>query len=115
MSWLVYAAFTVISALIRQFLLPNPFDCFGDYAFLINLIAEPIIHAVTYGLVGLVYCKGSFPIWGCMLYAFTYALIVAFLALLGIFAFAWWWVLVCIVVLAIVLATVWFVKKLIFG
>ena len=57
----LYGVISVISIIVRQFFLPNPFDCFGDKAVLINWIVEPILHLIAYGLVGLVYCRGSFP------------------------------------------------------
>lgn len=94
----LYGFFCVVSIVVRQFVLPNPFKCFGDKALFINLIAEPIIHAVAFSLVGLVYRKRSNPGWGSFLYLFTYAIIVGVLLLLGIFKFAWWWVLILILV-----------------
>ena len=88
----MYKIMMVISAIVRQFYLPNPFACFENYAILINLVAEPIIHTVAYLLVGIVYRKGSCPFWGSFLYLVTYASITGILALMGIFSFAWWWV-----------------------
>ena len=63
----LYALMTLVSTLVRQFMLPNPFECFGDRAMVINLIAEPIIHVIAYGMVGLVYHKGDFPALGSRL------------------------------------------------
>ena len=60
----LYSLMTVISVLVRQFVLPNPFECFGEKATLINWIAEPIIQIVAYGIVGLFYVKGSAPALG---------------------------------------------------
>lgn len=79
----LYGLMAVISILIRNFVLPNPFDCFGDSAFIINLIAEPIIHAVAFGLVGLVYNRGEAPALGSILYLLAYAMITGVLFLLG--------------------------------
>lgn len=93
----LYGLMAVISILIRNFVLPNPFDCFGDSAFIINLIAEPIIHAVAFGLVGLVYNRGEAPALGSILYLLAYAMITGVLFLLGIFSFAWWWILIIVV------------------
>ena len=93
----LYPLVTVISFIIRQFVLPNPFDCFGDKALFINHIAEPVIIVVAYFLVGLVYKKGSVPAIGSLLFLATYATIVGILGLLGLFKFAWWWILVLVV------------------
>ena len=93
----IYGLFTIISLLIRQFILPNPFECFGDNAILYNWIAEPILHVLAYGLVGLVYYKGSFPAWGSFLYLITYSALVGILWIFGIFSFAWWWILLIVV------------------
>lgn len=90
----MYGIITIISVIVRQFLLPNPFECFGENAILYNWIAEPILHIVAYGLVGLVYCKGSFPALGSFFYLITYSALVGVLWLFGAFAFAWWWILI---------------------
>lgn len=89
----LYSIFAIISLLMRNFVLPNPFECFGDTAWLINLIAEPIIHAVAFALVGLVYQRGEAPAIGSILYLITYALLTGILLLFGLFSFAWWWIL----------------------
>lgn len=93
----LYGIIAVISILIRNFALPNPFECFGDNAIIINWIAEPIIHAVAFGLVGLIYSKGEAPALGSFLYLLAYAMITGILLLFGIFNFAWWWILTLIV------------------
>ncbi|MBE6917411.1 MAG: hypothetical protein E7470_05905 [Ruminococcaceae bacterium] len=94
---MLYAIMAVISIIVRQFYLPNPFECFGDTAWLYNLIAEPIIHVVALALVGLIYRKGEFPALGSFLYLVAYAAITGILALMGIFSFGWWWVLIIVV------------------
>ena len=91
---MLYAIMAVISIIVRQFYLLNPFECFNDTAWLYNLIAEPIIHVVALALVGLIYRKGEFPALGSFLYLAAYAAITGVLALMGIFSFAWWWVLI---------------------
>ena len=99
----LYALFTIISTLVRQFALPNPFECFGNNAILINWIAEPILHIIAYAIVGLFYSKGSAPLLGSVGYLFAYACLVGFLWMLGIFSFAWWWIviiIVCLIILA---------------
>lgn len=86
----MYGLMAGISVIVRQFYLPNPFECFGDSAILINWIAEPIMQVVTYGLVGLVYHKGEAPALGSFLYLLTYAILTGILWVLGQFSFAWW-------------------------
>ena len=95
----LYAIMAAISILVRQFCLPNPFDCFGDSAIVINWIAEPVIHLAAYLLAGTVYRKGSFPALGSFLYLVAYAAVTGILALMGIFSFAWWWVLIVVAVM----------------
>lgn len=93
----LYGIMTVISVVVRQFFLPNPFECFGDRAIIINWIAEPVIQVLAYAVVGLFYVKGSASTLGSILYLITYALIVGLLWLIGLFSFAWWWVLIIVV------------------
>ena len=100
----LYGTISLASIIIRQFLLPNPFECFGDSAVLYNWIAEPILQMLSYMLVGLVYCKGSLPSWGSLLYLLTYSMLVGILLLFSIFSFVWWWVLVITIALIIVIA-----------
>ena len=109
----IYGVLAAISILVRQFVLPNPFECFGDNAIIINLIAEPIIHAVAFALVGLVYRKGSDPGFGSLSFLLTYAMIVGILWVLGIFKFAWWWILILVIAFTgIVIGIRWLVNKL---
>ena len=108
----LYGVISVISFLVRQFVLPNPFECFGDKAIIINLIAEPIIQLVAYYLVGLVYQKGSNPGFGSLLFLLTYALIVGILWVLGIFKFAWWWISILVIAfVGIVIGIRWLGNK----
>ena len=94
----MYKVISVISLLIRQFCLPNPFECFGDSAQLINWVAGIVLAPVTYLIVGLVYEKGSEPAVGSLLYLVTYALLTGVLCVMGIFSFAWWWILILVAV-----------------
>ena len=109
----LYVLITAISIFIRQFVLPNPFECFGDKAFFINCIAEPIIVVVSYLLVGLFYKKGSAPALGSLLFLVTYALIVGILWVLGLFRFAWWWILILVITfIGIIFGIRWLDNKL---
>lgn len=100
---MLYALVALFSIVVRQFFLPNPFECFGDYAVLINWIAEPVMYAIAFGLVGLVYKKGECPFLGSILYLCAYALLIGALWALGIFSFAWWWILTVAVSICFIL------------
>ena len=85
-----YGIVSLLGYVVRNAVLPNPFECFGEKAFLINLIAEPIIHLLAFLITGMFYEKGSFPILGSILYLVFYCAIVGGLWLLGLAQFAWW-------------------------
>lgn len=93
----MYKLISVLSLLLRQFCLPNPFECFGDSAWLINLITGIIMAPIVYWIVGAVYEKGSEPVIGSVLYLVAYALLTIILWVIGIFSFAWWWILILII------------------
>lgn len=94
----LYPLVTIISIVVRQFLLPNPFNCFGDRALFLNHIAEPIIITLAYLIVGFVYKKGSNPVLGSVLFLKTYVAIIGVLWVFGIYRFAWWWILILLAV-----------------
>ena len=104
----MYKIMIVISTLVRQFCLPNPFECFGDAAILINWIVEPVICVVAYVLVGRVYTTRTWPFLGSLLYLIAYVLIVGILWLMGLFSFAWWWMLIIVVILAVLVGMAWY-------
>ena len=106
-----YGIMAVISMLVRQFLLPNPFDSLGEayaikikdvviplHPFVINLIAEPVLHAVTFAVVGIYYHKGRHnPALGSFLYLLFYAIHVGMIYIVSSFGFS----LVAIVIVAV--------------
>lgn len=98
----LYGIITVASVIIRQFFLPNPCECFGERAALINWIAEPIMQVLAYAIVGLFYVKGSAPALGSLAYLAIYAAMVGFLWLCGLFSFAWWWVALMVIAMILV-------------
>ncbi len=111
---MLYAIICVASVIIRQFYLPNPFECFGSIALLINVIAEPIIQYVTYKIVGLMgYQSGSIPALGSFLYLVVYSVIVGLLMIFSIHSFAWWWILtVLLVVLVLIVGVMHIIKRI---
>ena len=86
----MYGLIATISLLVRQFLLPNPFECFGSMAEIYNWIAGLILAPLSFVLVGLVYRRGEAPALGSFLYLLTYAVLTGILWVLGQFSFAWW-------------------------
>ena len=86
----MYGLMATISLLVRQFCLPNPFECFGDMALLYNWVAGFVLAPVSFALVELVYQSGEAPALGSFLYLITYALLTGILWVLGQFSFAWW-------------------------
>jgi len=61
----VYKFLAAISLIIWVVLLPNPFESF-QIGIMINFIAEPFIHFITFGTVGLFYLRGSNPAAGSL-------------------------------------------------
>ena len=102
MSFL-YTVVVIASVFVRQFVLPNPFECFGVYAVLINEAATAVIGLIAYIIVGKIYRKGSAPVLGSILYLVVYSAITGVLLLMSIFNFAWWWVLLMLIACAAVI------------
>lgn len=92
----MYNIIKAIGVLVRFFYLPNPFQSLpnGD---LINFAAEPFIHIITFGVVGLYYESGSNPAVGSFLYTIFYFIHVGLLLLCGFFE----WNKVAIIVIAV--------------
>lgn len=86
----MYGLMAGISVVVRQFFLPNPFECFGSMTELYNWIAGLILAPLAYALVGLVYRSGEAPALGSFLYLLVYTLLTGILWVLGQFSFAWW-------------------------
>lgn len=83
----MYKIMALISMLVRQFYMPNPFEPRTD-ALLLNIIAEPIIHTITFGVVGIFYDRGSAPALGSFLYLLFYFVHTGLLMLIGYFQWA---------------------------
>lgn len=82
----MYKLVAIISLLIRNFLLPNPFEhvVMGE---LINLGVGLALYPITYLIVGLFYERGSAPALGSLLYLFFYAVHTGVIVLCGAFNF----------------------------
>lgn len=86
----MYVLINLISAIIRQFLLPNPYNnIIGNevYADLFNLIIGGVIlHFFAYNLTGFAYIKGiNHPTSGSLGYLISYCYITALITMLGSF------------------------------
>lgn len=92
----------LISVFVRQFMLPNPFEQLPkriamtlsgvEVALppaLLNWLAEPVLHAITFAIVGLYYTRGIDPAaMGSLLYLLFYCVHIALLACLAKFEFS---------------------------
>ncbi len=65
---------------------------------ILNWIADPIIGAITFGVVGLYYIKGSEPALGSILYMIFYAVHIAVMYLmLWVYPIVWLMVLIGVI------------------
>lgn len=110
----MYKFIAALSVIIRTFCLPNPFDSLGatfpitigENTFMMtpivmNYLAEPVLHAFTFALVGLYYSRSDHnPSKGSFLYLMFYCVHVGLLYLMGLFGFATWAVALILIVYA---------------
>jgi len=80
----MYKLIAIISVLLRQFYLPNPFEML-EYGSLINLIIEPFLYKLTYFVVGLYYSEGSNSVLGSILYLVFYYAHIGLIILMAFF------------------------------
>ena len=107
----MYKVIAAISVLIRQFVLPNPFEGLGETfdvtlfditlqltPDILNWIVEPGLHLLAFGVTGIYYTRGIHdPAAGSLLYVVVYALHTGLLMLMSAAGFAWWAVIPLIV------------------
>lgn len=99
----MYKLMVVIGPLIRLFCIPNPFEALDDGLVvnigeapvlmppeILNWVAEPFMHMVTFGVVGLYYDRGSAPALGSVLYLLFYYVHTFMLWLMSLTGFATW-------------------------
>ena len=102
----MYVIVALISALIRQFLLPNPFsNLFANqtYADLFNIfIGGAILHILAFVLTGCIYDKGSAPSVGSFLYLFNYVVIIGLMLLITRFIKIIWLAVAIFLILYII-------------
>lgn len=110
----------IISFVVRLFFMPNPFEALGAGAttispFVLNLIAELVLHTLTFAVVGLYYGGGSRG-WGSFLYLGNYCVHTFILWLMSSAGFAIGPVLLILFVYVVshmALAFLW--EKMVYG
>lgn len=99
----LYSVIAALSVFVRQFVLPNPFEPLGENFTLsiknvgipltpeiANWIAEPILHIITFAIVGIYYSRGkNEPAFGSFLYLLFYAIHVGLIHIVSCCGFAW--------------------------
>ena len=115
---MLYAIIAVFGMFVRQFMLPDPFEPLGEgivvkgvllSPIILNWIAEPILHIISFVEVGIVYQKGEMPGLGSLLYLMAYVVntvVLLFASWLGLH----WYTNLTIVVLYIA-GLVWFIRS----
>lgn len=110
-----YSIFVVIGYLIRNYCLPNPFEVFNDgfkignlvlNPFILNIIAEPPLHLISFVEVGMIYRSGDAPMIGSILYLFAYCVNIAVLMLASVFKLRWYTNLLIIVVYLLIICVI---------
>lgn len=113
-----YGIIGLISVIVRNFMLPNPFEPLGEgitiggvllAPVLLNWIAEPILHVVSFSEVGMVYHKGEMPGLGSLLYLIVYAFNVGVLCVASWLGLHWYTNL--LIVGLYIVGLVWFVRN----
>jgi len=99
---ILYTLVVLTSLYIRNFVLPNPFEQLPRPisipisttrivlpAICLNVLAEPILQAITFAIVGIYYAKGvDPPIKGSILYLFFFCVHVTMLYIVSSFQFS---------------------------
>lgn len=83
----LYELIKLLSILIRQYALPNPFTGFEN-ADALNLLVGVILYPITYLTVKIYYKARSNPPLGSFLYLFFYIVNTLLIALAGVFKFS---------------------------
>lgn len=103
----MYKFISIISALIRQFLLPNPYiNLFSQevYADLFNIIIGGIIlHKLSFWLTGMAYTRGiNEPAEGSVGYLFSYIILTLLITFLSKII-SNIWIMVCVFLIIYIL------------
>ena len=123
----IYAALATLFWLIRQFAIPNPFEALGEGLTIpiceaplfltpeiLNWIADPIIGAITFAVVGLYYTRGSEPALGSVLYMTFYAVHIGLLYLIfWIYPIIWLMILIGVIYMGLHIGMIFLKSKII--
>ncbi len=90
----MYKIISLLSIIIRQFLLPNPFETLVNGE-LYNWLATALLVPLTFFIVGLFYERGSAPELGSLLFLIFYLIHTGLLMLCSVFSFN---TVVCVVI-----------------
>ncbi len=93
----MYGIIAFISIVVRQFLMPNPFEPLGDVIVhgavwtpgVLNLLAGLVLPPVSYVTAGIYYHREE-PAEGSFLFLFFYCVYTGILYLMSLAHFAWW-------------------------
>jgi len=97
----MYRIMACVSLMVRQFLLPNPFEPLGDTVsinlmdtnvpmapIVLNWIAEPILHIISFMVTGFYYTRRVHdPAYGSFLYLLFYIIHVGLIYIMSYFKF----------------------------
>ena len=97
----LYKIIKFIGVLVRFYYIPNPFSSLANGE-IINYAAEPFLHIVTFGVVGIYYKSRSNPAAGSLLYTLFYFIHVGLLLLCRFFE---WNRIAIIVIMALYIAS----------
>lgn len=102
----MYKMINLISALIRQFVLPNPYVSFIDnevYAELFNIfVGGTILHFLSFFLTGFCYTRGvDHPASGSFWYLLSYIYMTFVITIIGCFISNIWLAIIVLVVVYI--------------
>lgn len=85
--------------------MPNPFENMEN-GLLLNWVAAPIMHLITYGIVGQFYERSSNPTTGSLLYLLFYCIHTGLLLLMSLFQFSKVPVIIICIVYAIIISAI---------
>lgn len=98
----MYKILYLIGFLIRQFILPNPFEPFGESAILINYAVGTLLIPISYVMTGMIYERGDEPAVGSILFLFVYSMNTGITYLICL-AYPIVWLMISIAILYLVL------------
>ena len=104
----MYGLIASFSILIRNIMLPNPFEAFPA-GVVYNWLAGMILYPITFVTVGIFYEKGSNPALGSLLYLVFYLIYTGLLMLCSFFNFS---KIACVVIIIVYLAALISVVRL---